>query len=329
MLKRIRWLLLALPLLACVPSFDEPIEPGNEEPFVFEVPKGTTPGKLGPRLQDAGLLDGTALPWDVLLKVGDLDTSCIKAGKFELKKSMTLREVMKKLCGPPMADDVAFTVIEGWRIRDIDKALAEKGFITAGAYAEVALNKSVEMPFPIESPTLEGYLYPETYKIPAGGADVKKLIARQLETFQERFLVKHPDGFGKRTLHEIVVVASMLEREEPKPVNRPIVAGIMWKRLDRKFGLGIDATSRYTLEDWNDRKAFLVKLNDPEDPYNTRKRIGLPPTAIGNPVLVSLEAAVNAQPTEFLYYLHDAQQNLHLARDAAEHEANRKKFNVY
>jgi UPF0755 protein len=320
MLKRIRWLLLALPLLACVPGFDEPIEPGNDEPIVFEVPKGATPGKLIPKLQEAGLVPDSALPWDM---------GCIKAGKFELKRSMSFNEVIKTLCGTPMADDISFTVIEGWRIRDIDKALAEKGLITAGAYAEVATKKTVDLPFPIESPTLEGYLYPETYKIPAAGANVEKLIVRQLETFQERFLSKHPDGFGKRTLHEIVVVASMLEREEPKPENRPIVAGIIWKRVDRKFGLGIDATSRYTLEDWNDRKAFLVQLNDPEDPYNTRKRIGLPPTAIGNPVLVSLEGAVNAKPTEYLYYLHDAQQNLHLARDAAEHEASRKKFNVY
>ena len=65
-------------------------------------------------------------------------------------------------------------------------------------------------------------------------------------------------------------MASMLEREEPKPEQRPMVAGILWKRIDNKWNLGVDATSRYTLEEWNNRKAFLKKLRDPKDPYNTR-----------------------------------------------------------
>jgi UPF0755 protein len=107
------------------------------------------------------------------------------------------------------------------------------------------------------------------------------------------------------------------------------VAGIMYKRLDAKTPLGIDATSRYTLPEWNDRKAFLKKLRDPADPYNTRLSAGLPPTAIGNPTLSSLEAAMKPEASEFWYYLHDADKNLHPARNAAEHEANRKKYDVY
>lgn len=295
------------------------------DPVVFEVPKGAAAGGLGDDLEQANVL--SEMEWWLLTKTEDV--SCVKAGKHELTPGMSAAEVRDVLCGAPLADDVPFTVIEGWRILDIDKALAEKGLIKAGAYIDAATNKKVEAPFEITSPSLEGYLYPETYKVPAGGADVDRLIRRQLETFQERFLAKHPDGFGKRSLEEVVIVASMLEREEPKPSNRPLVAGIMWKRVDRNFGLGIDATSRYTLDDWNDRGAFLEKLRDPSDPYNTRRRVGLPPTAIGNPTIASLEAAANPEGSEWLYYLHDAQGNLHPARDAAEHEANRAKFNVY
>ena len=124
-------------------------------------------------------------------------------------------------------------------------------------------------------------------------------------------------------------MGSMLEREEPKPTNRPLVAGIMWKRLDIDLGLGIDATSRYTLEDWNDWRGVPEELRDPKDPYNTRLRRGLPPTAIGNPGAASLEAAMRPEASEWLYYLHDAQQNLHPARNEREHEANRLKFGVY
>ena len=108
-----------------------------------------------------------------------------------------------------------------------------------------------------------------------------------------------------------------------------VVAGILWKRIDTDNALGVDATSRYELDDWNDRSGFLQHLRDPEDPYNSRLRKGLPPTAIGNPVVSSLEAAIAPVKSEHWYYLHDAQGNLHPARNAAEHEANRKKFNVY
>lgn len=326
---RSRWLIVLsvlIGLLACLPDPDAPVSPGDDEPFVFEVPKGSTGGGLGPKLAEAGLVPGE-LQWKLFLR--SANAGCIKAGRFEVHRSMSMNQVLATLCGPPLADDVPFTVVEGWRIIDIDKALADKGWITAGAFTEVATKKAVTVPFEITNPSLEGYLYPETYMVPNGHVDVKRLIERQLATFQERFLSKHADGFGKRTLEQVVIVASMLEREEPRPSNRPLVAGIMWKRVDRNFGLGIDATSRYTLPDWNDRKAFLEKLNDPDDPYNTRKRVGLPPTAIGNPAIESLEAACNPEGSEYLYYLHDAEGNLHPAKDAAEHERNRAIYNVH
>ena len=99
--------------------------------------------------------------------------------------------------------------------------------------------------------------------------------------------------------------------------------------MDSSWNLGVDATSRYTIDKWNDRKAFLVQLRDPSDPYNTRLRGGLPPTAIGNPAIDSLTAALSPTESEFWYYLHDSQQVLHPSRNSAEHEAYRRKYNVY
>jgi UPF0755 protein len=75
--------------------------------------------------------------------------------------------------------------------------------------------------------------------------------------------------------------------------------------------------------------AFLVKLRDANDPYNTRHRRGLPPSPIGAPTYASFEAALRPTPSEFLYYLHDAQKRLHPSRDAAGHEALRRQFDVY
>jgi UPF0755 protein len=83
------------------------------------------------------------------------------------------------------------------------------------------------------------------------------------------------------------------------------------------------------LSKWNDRRAFLKKLRDPKDPYNTRLRQGLPPTAIGNPDISSLEAAAAPTSSPFWYYLHDKKGVLHPSRSVKEHEAYRRQYNVY
>ena len=319
------WITPFAAISGCV-NADTALHPEDPSEFVFEVPKGSTGNKLAPGLVDAGVV-GSAWQWKWLLR--QEGGECIKAGHFRLKHSMTPREVRDALCGPPMPEDVPFTVVEGWRIRDIDAALTAKGLIHAGEYAAIAENKKVEAPFEITAATFEGYLYPETYMVTPDRFSVEKLVERQLGMFKERFLTKHSADLEPRGLNAIVVMASMLEREEPNPRNRPTVAGILWKRLDHQWNLGVDATSRYALDEWNDRDAFMNHLRDPGDPYNTRLRAGLPPTAIGNPTVDSLEAAIAPVESEYWYYLHDAQHNFHGGRDVAEHEFNRKKYDVY
>jgi UPF0755 protein len=104
---------------------------------------------------------------------------------------------------------------------------------------------------------------------------------------------------------------------------------VLYKRLDRGMPLGVDATSRFTLDDWDDRQAFLKMLLDKNDPYNTRHRAGPPPGPIGAPGLLSLTAALSPQPTESWYYLHDKQGQIHFARSLKEHEANRHMYGVW
>lgn len=312
-------------LTGCI-DVDAPVDASNPEPFVFEVPAGSSASGLTGRLADEGLTRST---WHWKWFLRNTDASCLKAGRFEVSRAMSMNELLETLCGAPIPEDEPFTVVEGWRIRDIDEALAEKGWIKPGEYKRLATKKAVKLPFEIESPTLEGYLYPETYRVEPKSFTAKKFIERQLETFDERFLAKYKTKLGKRSLHEVVVMASMLEREEPKPSQRPIVAGILYKRIANDWNLGVDATSRYTLDTWNDRKSFLKQLRDPADVYNTRLRAGLPPTAIGNPGTVSLQAAMMPKESPWWYYLHDGDGTFHGAKDSAGHEANRRKYNVY
>ena len=305
-----------------------PADPNDTTEIVVEVAKGKTARSMGRILEQAGAIDdGEAFGWYVRIhKEGD----CIKAGKHAVSRAMGHSAIIEALCGVPIVDATPFTVLEGWRIREIDQALAKAGYIEPGQYKALAKTPHrFKASFPLPKSSLEGYLYPETYMIEPGNFDTSTFIQRQLDMFNKRFVAKHPDGFGRRNLNEIVIMASMIVREEPTASQRPLVSGILWKRIDNRWNLGVDATSRYTLPKWNDRRAFLKKLRDPNDIYNTRLRPGLPPTAIGNPDLSSLEAAAAPVSSPYWYYLHDAKGVLHPSRSVAEHEAYRRKYNVY
>lgn len=305
-------------------------EPGNAEPIEVTIPPGTSPRSLGAVLDSAGVID-SADDFTMYVRITK-EGSCLKAGRFRLSRGMDAAAILETVCGVPLPDDVPFTVVEGWRIREIDAALVEKGWIQPGEYAAIAQNPAgLTAPFPLPEGSLEGYLFPETYMVIPDKWETKAFVQRQLDTLAERIYTPNRSAIAAsgREWSDIVILASMLEREEPTPKQRPLVAGIIWKRLDSGWNLGIDATSRYTLDEWNDRRAFLKKLRDPSDPYNTRLRQGLPPTAIGNAGTTAFEAAIAPVESEYWYYLHDSKGVLHPGRNAAEHEALRRKYNVY
>jgi UPF0755 protein len=323
------WMML-LSCDAVIEQYNAAADPSDTTEFIFTVPKGSNARKIGVPLKEKGIIDDSDdfVTYIKLSKEG----SCIKAGRFSLKRSMTPKEILTILCGTPLANDKPFTVLEGWRIKEIDDALSKEGWIQPGEYKAATQNPSVfSTDFPLPKDTLEGYLYPETYMLSPDQFRVNGFVQRQLDTLSKNFYEPNKDTIktSSRSFHEIIIMASMLEREEPTPKQRPIVSGIIWKRLDNSWNLGIDATSRYTLDVWNDRKAFLKKLRDPNDPYNTRLKSGLPPTPIGNASTTSMNAALNPEKSEFWYYLHDGNKVLRPAKDSKGHERNRKKYNVY
>lgn len=297
--------------------------------YEFEVPRGASGQALGGMLESQALIRDHRLWRYHLWRRGGLQA---KAGRHLVGPGMSLATIASILEGPPLPEDEPFVMIEGWRLRDTDAALALRGWTEAGAYAKAASDSAgYRAPFPLPAGSLEGYLYPETYGVIPEGFQPRELVQRQLDTFVARFWQPHREEIeaSGRSLHELVIMASLLEREEPLPEQRPLVAGILWKRLDHRTPLGVDATSRYELREWNDRRAFLAKLRDPKDPWNTRTRNGLPPGPIGAPTLDSLLAALRPVESPYWYYLHDADRILRPSRNGAEHEALRRKYNVY
>lgn len=303
--------------------------PGGEGPEVFvEVRKGASARSVARQLEQAGLARALLFRFAVWRR-GGLQ---LKAGQFRLSPKLSPSELAAALEASPLAEDEPFSVIEGWRRLDVDEALFAAGRAQRGDYlAATSSGQGYRAPFTLPSDSLEGFLYPETYHLPKGRIDARELVQKQLDLFTQRIFSPLAEELNKskRSLRDVITMASLLEREEPTPSNRPIVAGILWKRLDRGFPLGVDATSRYELPEWNERAAFLRKLRDASDKYNTRTRPGLPPTPIGAPTRVSVEAALWPAKTDYLYYLHDASKQLHPSRNAEEHERLRKQYSVY
>lgn len=302
---------------------------GITKPTEFRVKEGASLNQVGRELQAAGLIK-SELVWKAYRRVHGAPLP--KAGRHPVHPGMNIPQLLAQLSSTPLSDDVPLTMVEGWRIVDADAFLAAMKLIEPGEYIRAAQSPAkYQMKFPFGGVTLEGYLFPETYMIPPGKIEVEKFVQRQLDAFHDRFYAPNRAEIeaSGRTLHQLVIVASMLEREEPDPALRPQVAGVMYKRLDGRMALGIDATSRYLLADWNDRRTFLAALRDPDEVYNTRLRLGLPAGPIGAPSLPSLFGALRPVKSEYLYYLHDAQRRIHFARTAEEHEANRRKYNVY
>jgi UPF0755 protein len=151
-------------------------------------------------------------------------------------------------------------------------------------------------------PDLEGFLFPDTYEVDRG-ARVEDLVDRQLQTFKQRFREVDMSYARSRNLtsYDVVTIASMIEREVSVPAERPLVAAVIYNRLHQGMPLGIDATLRFALHNF-DRPLKESEL-DSSSPYNTRRDPGLPPGPIGSPGLDSLQAAANPAREDYLYYV--------------------------
>lgn len=170
----------------------------------------------------------------------------------------------------------------------------------------------------------EGYLFPDTYFF-LPNAKPEQIIDTLKNNFNEKIksIEESVKSFNK-PIGNVVVMASILEAEARTTETRRIIAGILWKRLEMGMPLQVDAPFQYIIG----KNTFQLTLNDLkyDSPYNTYKYKGLPPTAIGNPGLDSLTAAVTPIKSPYLFYLSDIRGNMHYAKTFEEHVTNKEKY---
>ncbi len=229
---------------------------------------------------------------------------------------------------PPPA--VTVTIPEG-ESRPQIAAIARKDGLT-GNYLQASTHNSGLQPTrfgaPASTPNLEGFLFPATYKLPVHGS-VKRLVEAQLEAFQERFGPeerRHAHALHL-SAYQMLIVASMIEREAYLPRDRPLVAAVIYNRLRLGMVLGIDSTIRFALGDYT--KPLTEAQLKMASPYNTRLNRGLPPTPISNPGMEAIEAAAHPAHVGYLFYVDGADGcgDLVFSNTEAEFEAHKLAYN--
>lgn len=230
----------------------------------------------------------------------------LKAGTYELTTGMPDDAVIDALALGPASDSVPFTVPEGSTIRSIATRLQKQTGISAKEFTRIAGTEaqSFHKPFLAGNKTksLEGYLFPKTYAIKKG-ATARQVIDRMLDQFGEEIgAIDMSYARSKNlTIHDVVTIASIVEKETPLAKERKLVASVVYNRLRKKMVLGMESTVRYALGG----AAGTLSYRDVrvDSPYNTYTHKGLPPGPICNPGLAALEAAAHPADTDYLYFV--------------------------
>ncbi len=295
----------------------------------FKVESGTSGIGVGSDLQEQEFISGS-LPWRIALIRAGKDKP-LQAGTYKMQAGEDLKTVIGRMQkGEVVPDDLTITFPEGFTLKQIAARVAARGigseadFLSAAKVGNFSSQFSFLEGLPA-SQSLEGYLFPDTYR--AFGDDTPNdIIKRMLGNFDKKITPELREEISKsgRTLDQIVNMASIVEREVNRTADLPKVADVLWKRYDDGAGLGADATIRYALNDWE--KSLTVQDLDLDSPYNTRKYRGLPPTAIGNPGLTAILAALRPEKNDFYYYLSTSSGETIFAKTNDEHNRNKVKY---
>ncbi len=280
---------------------------------IFEIEAGESGRSVAAHLEDEGLITSEwAFYW--YLKNNDLGQS-IPVGRFVLYKTMTPLGIIEAITGG--SGQIVFTIPEGYTIAQIDDKLFEEGLIEDDEFVNCA--KNCEFNYP----NLEGYLFPDTYFIDINTFSSEKFIERLLYTFEEKILTDENVALieqSGRTLDEIVIAASMIEREVFLEEDMALVSGIIWKRYDSGWALGMCSTVNYI----TGKQSVSYEDTQIESPYNTYQNAGFPPTAISNPGLSAIEAAINPEASNYWFFLNttDTGETIY-ATSNEEHNTNK------
>lgn len=303
-----------------------PIETGEDAtPIQLEIPQGTPAAQIGRDLEEAGLLR-SATAWELWARWRRWQdpNGGFQAGVYRLSPGSSLQEISDRIWDGEVARE-SFTIPEGWSRQQMADYFEERGFFSADAF--LAATETIprdRFPWlPADIPHLEGFLFPDTYQLAEGELTPEAIVAQMLGQFERVALPEYRNSTppGNMNLLEWVSLSSIVEKEAVVASERRTIAGVFWQRLQQGMRLEADPTVEYALgiRQTVDSPLTLTQVQV-DSPYNTYRNAGLPPTAIASPGLASLQATLDPEDTEYLYFVARYDGTHFFSRTLAEHE---------
>jgi UPF0755 protein len=300
---------IALAIVLLVSGWGLLLRPWNDvpagQPVQIEVAQGATTKEIAIQLAETGVIPNPNM-FRLQSRLSGADGE-LRAGVYDLVSGMPNADIIERLRqGPPVAYTTV-TIPEGFVIEQIAERLEVQAGIPADEFVALANGGIEEFPDReyleyVHEGSLEGYLFPKTYRIKEGSSAraVIEMMLDQFELEMESVDTTYAEEKGI-FLHELVTLASMIEREARVAEEREIISSVIYNRLEKGMRLEIDATIEYVLPG----NRFRLRNSDLEidSPYNTYKVAGLPPGPIANPGLAALQAAAAPADTEYVYYV--------------------------
>jgi len=274
-------------------------DPGKKIEIV--IPSGATSRSIGILLEQKGVIESAfGFRVAVYLEGG---AEAIQAGRYEIATGLSASDALGVLLEGPIVDFVPVTFPEGSWLTDFARILDETTPISGDRFLKVVTSGRIESKYrPANVDTMEGLLFPSTYHL--SGNDTARAVAQRLadefEKKADEAGIARAPALGVSP-YEAITIASMIEAEAQLDEERPMVARVIYNRIEEGMTLGIDATVQYAIGEH--KEELTARDLEVDSPYNTRKYEGLPPSPIGAPGLASLEAAVSPADGPWLYYV--------------------------
>lgn len=263
----------------------------------FVVENGDTFGKINQRLYNQGLISNTRF-FHYIAKYKKV-MSKFRAGSYTITKGSTMSDVLNTLVYG-QANLTSITIPEGKNMYEVAKLLDAAGVTKEKDFLDIIQNRDFINQFNISADSLEGYLYPETYRF-VPNSPAKVVAKTMLDLFRkktEHINFSHP--FLDK--HQVIILASMVEKETGAKIERPSIAGVFTNRLKKRMRLESDPTTIYGI--WSRYKGNIKKSDLLEiTPYNTYKIPALPQGPISNPSLEAIQAVLSPEQHEFLFFV--------------------------
>jgi UPF0755 protein len=296
------------------------------EQFV-EIPQGAGSVAIAKRLADAGVVRDVGTFRLALWITGERRR--LQAGKYRFDHPLSARQVADKIArGDVYVRPITFP--EGLTARQMAALYESKGFGPAQDFMNAAKSAALVRAVDPDARDLEGYLFPDTYKLPRR-ATAEQLVGRMVADFMKALtpeLIEKADARGL-SIRKFVTLASIVEKETGNPEERPLVAAVYANRLKIGMGLQCDPTVIYALERAGRYDGDLTRENLQFDsPYNTYRYAGLPPGPIASPGRASLEAAANPADVPYLYFVSKNDGSHAFASTLDEHNRNVQEYQV-